>query len=1415
VASPDGQKRFLIAIGVSACKDKSFDFLEEVRGDVKRVIDLFTGHFGYEHVRPKLALDPTSVALRKDVSSWFSAGGRSESDVVVVYFAGHGYITQLTQHYLVTRDFTAQNPGGTGLRSSDLVGLFWDGDGARPRHVWVIVDTCFSGKGTGEMLAQVGQVVKELRSTERGGFWTLAAGRPIDEAQDGQFAKALEEVLTERLDHAAFGAASQQYFSVDGIVSGINDRLTTWELSQRAQLGAGAVSGDFRFLPNPRFNQQVAGLDLETQAQLATNAELTTHWIPKAQGTELGESGWFFSGRRAALRELVAWLAEPTSDTCARVVTGDPGSGKSAVLSRIVALANVETRKSLDERGLLDDLERDTIPAAGGVDLAIHARGKSISQVQGLIAGALGLRRDDYAQVFDRLNARPKPMRIVLDALDESADAERIARDVLRPLAAAANVRLIVGTRRPQVRLFGTNLKAIDLDTPEYLERDDVVAYVESRLIRGQIAGRPSPYADVDVARAVARVVADSARQSFLIARLVSTRLARAAAPIDITVRGWDARLDKELPATLPDAYDADLERFGKERQRVMDILRPLAYAKGQGLPWERLWETVASRISGRNYGRSDIEEVQRDAASFIVEDREAGVSVYRPFHESFAEYLRGNADVTDVERRFTAALISTIATLPDGTPDWLGETRPYIRSHLAAHAAAAGTLAELITDPRFLVIANPDALLPLLRAREPLALARVGRLYRTAVHDIRRNSAVDGLSYLELAARRWGSDVFDDRLRRDDRRAWSVPWALWQNETPHRLVATTHEAITAVATAVVDGRSVVITGGRDGGLVMWDLDTGRQVAELQAPQPRPRDKSSRRTRVDQILPPSTSGELPVIGVFTSIEGTRRTFTLWNLQTRMPIRGPMLEGYSHVRPGSLPTGPAVLMVDRRRTSVVCHAIVNGELLTRSGGHVGRKLEVPGRALVSELMYFFQLKGDPVGVTVNPKRMVRLVNLNDGRQVGTGERLSGLRPYTFHAVLDRDREEPLLWYALGREIRARAVSTKAAPSLVLRGSLMAVGNLALHDGPGSKSLVSVDGTNLRVWDLLDTADEPNANVWHGTAPHTMLAVERPGQVTLLIAGLSEASAVDATTGRLMSTLPSSRETDLDIGGGVVGGQLLAVVADQEADITRVFDADSGKRVGKLVRHVRPLEVSTVLSLGDRTIVLSVTSDPAKKQHYLERHDLATGRTVAPAKRVLQTTSFVQLHRVGDSVVALWHEERDLHLVDAVTLEELTRPLRAKADVESAEVVRLGNEHVLIAAVGTKTNEHWIQGWRLRDRKPAFEPLMVGGSRPRALTAGLLNDQIVIGIGVLSGLELWHSDGRRKISITLDARVSALAMIPPSRIIASTSKGLVAIDWHGSMPAIPRAVSTRDDNGPRADRPPLSYFPSDVL
>lgn len=81
-------------------------------------------------------------------------------------------------------------------------------------------------------------------------------------------------------------------------------------------------------------------MDLETRARLARRAdELEIHWAVKGRGVEVAAAaGWYFTGRTTALRDLTGWISQPADDPRMRVVTGDPGSGKSAVLGRLVLL---------------------------------------------------------------------------------------------------------------------------------------------------------------------------------------------------------------------------------------------------------------------------------------------------------------------------------------------------------------------------------------------------------------------------------------------------------------------------------------------------------------------------------------------------------------------------------------------------------------------------------------------------------------------------------------------------------------------------------------------------------------------------------------------------------------------------------------------------------------------------------------------------------------------------------------------------------------------------------------------------------------------------------------------------------------------------------------------------------------------
>jgi hypothetical protein len=61
------------------------------------------------------------------------------------------------------------------------------------------------------------------------------------------------------------------------------------------------------------------------------------HWDPKARGVEsVTTHGDYFVGREKALTAINEFLNSECPDLRARVVTGGPGSGKSAVLGRLV-----------------------------------------------------------------------------------------------------------------------------------------------------------------------------------------------------------------------------------------------------------------------------------------------------------------------------------------------------------------------------------------------------------------------------------------------------------------------------------------------------------------------------------------------------------------------------------------------------------------------------------------------------------------------------------------------------------------------------------------------------------------------------------------------------------------------------------------------------------------------------------------------------------------------------------------------------------------------------------------------------------------------------------------------------------------------------------------------------------------------
>ncbi|MBC7272246.1 hypothetical protein ACF09G_36355 [Streptomyces albogriseolus] len=147
-------------------------------------------------------------------------------------------------------------------------------------------------------------------------------------------------------------------------------------------------------------------------------------------------------------------------------------------------------------------------------------------------------------------------------------------------------------------------------------------------------------------------------------------------------------------------------------------LLTVLAFSEGDGMPGP-VWRSVAQSLSGADGGTpGGVDEgvawLLSAAGQFVVEGLDAeGRSVYRLVHEDLAEELRRQAPPSTreaVTRALLAWMDKPWRLTPQGGRDW-ARADPYIRDHLASHAASCGLLAPLLADPAFVAVADPARL--------------------------------------------------------------------------------------------------------------------------------------------------------------------------------------------------------------------------------------------------------------------------------------------------------------------------------------------------------------------------------------------------------------------------------------------------------------------------------------------------------------------------------------------------------------------------------------------------------------------------------------------------------------------------------------------------------------------------------
>ena len=719
----------------------------------------------------RYSLNPTKEELVRLLRS-----SPVDADVVIAYYTGHGHVDGL--HYLVTRNSTLLAPefiDGSGIRTRDLPFFLATRDlnTGRQRdpqpYRLIIIDTCFSGSAA---LQITRDEMNEITDPDR--TWVIVSARAVQYAQQGAFTTALQQALAE-----ATAGRTQRYLSPDALVDSINDRLPDWQ-EVRSYPPSSGVARLPPFFPNPEFKLVPAGLTLSDQK----------HWQSRLRGADAENIvGYYITGsegRIAAVRDIGSWLSNPEAGEVA-VVTGNPGSGKSALLALPALLSDPQYRDALltAARGrAIVSVAADAVGPASGL-IAVHGRGLNADQIAGVIASAVGREATTAPGLFGALDREPITQRpvVLLDALDETDQPDMVIERLVSDLSANYGIRVLIGTRRHLLGLLPEPSLIVDLDQHPYTDRQALTGYITDLLCAAEEPDIATVYRQLDANRrnAIAEAVSEKAAGSFLIGQLVALALRGGDRPIDAQGIDWQ----DDIPASVGAAFESDLARLGDRSGPARALLTALAWAKGSGLPWENIWVPVANAIrrtlSGvgpERLGDADVRWLHEHAGAYIVEDvGPGGRSVFRPFHDLLAAHLRGESSTEQessdttvtsamqqqrarIEQQISDALLNTMPVIGQGR-DWRS-AHPYLRTYLIQHAHAAGSMAffSLLQDVDFLAAADPMTLTPLLSFTAPES-RDVVRIYRRA-RPVMGEDLYANAAYLQEAARALTGNAVD-----------------------------------------------------------------------------------------------------------------------------------------------------------------------------------------------------------------------------------------------------------------------------------------------------------------------------------------------------------------------------------------------------------------------------------------------------------------------------------------------------------------------------------------------------------------------------------------------------------------------------------------------------------------------------